>query len=99
VAEDAPPQDVLEEMQAEDPSEILGLYEPGGAGEGDDPVAFPDRVVVYRRSIEASCESTEEAAREVLLTLIHEIAHHVGFDEDAMDRWEDELYGDRDPEP
>ncbi len=101
VAEDQPAPDVLEETEAEDPTELMGLYEPGGSADhsaGPEPPAFPDRVIVYRRSIEAACDSRREAAREILLTLIHEIAHHVGFDEAAMDRWEDELAGERDGE-
>jgi predicted Zn-dependent protease with MMP-like domain len=102
VADDRPSEEVLEEMGIEDPTELLGLYEPGydrDDGFGSAPVAFPDRVIVFRRSIEAVSESREEAEREILLTLIHEIAHHVGFEEEAMDRWEAEIYGEDDAAP
>ncbi|MBI1851086.1 MAG: metallopeptidase family protein [Planctomycetes bacterium] len=101
VAEDSPADEVLEDMDVDDPTELMGLYESGSDGEEpleSDGPAFPDRVIVYRKSIEAACDSLAEAKREVLLTLIHEIAHHVGFEEDAMDRWEDEIAREREGE-
>jgi predicted Zn-dependent protease with MMP-like domain len=98
VAEDVPSDEVLDEMGCEEPEDLLGLHETGASlddvGDANAPT-LPDRVIVYRKSIEAACDSLAEAKREVMLTLIHEIAHHVGFEEDAMDRWEDEIERER----
>lgn len=92
--EDFPDDDTLAELGIEDPFELTGLYVGveqtermlGAAG------APPDRVTLYRRPIlDEWCDrgnvTLEELVRHVL---VHEVAHHMGLDDDeiaAIDDW------------
>jgi predicted Zn-dependent protease with MMP-like domain len=44
----------------------------------------PARIVLYQKNIEAVCHSDAEIRREVRLTVIHEIGHYFGMDEDQL---------------
>ena len=77
---------VVEDENADDPN-IFGLYlgipltERGGGYAG----ALPDKIAVYRRPLEA--EFADDPARlveEIRITVLHEIAHHFGIDEDRL---------------
>src|SRR3990172_4709441 len=46
--------------------------------------ALPDRVFLYQKNIEAMCESDEEIRREVRATLLHELGHFFGLNEDEL---------------
>ena len=91
---DFPPEDVLDEMGIEDPFELTGLYEGTALTHRsvlDQPVQ-PDVVWLYRRPIlEEWIERGDVALdRLVLHVLVHEIAHHLGWDDDdirAVDDW------------
>jgi len=66
--------------------EILGLYdgvaltERGDYGYGE----LPDRIVVYREPLLEMCESMEQLREEIHVTLVHEIAHYYGIDDDRL---------------
>ncbi len=76
---------VEDDPPAEDPH-LLGLYhgipltERGGYYAG----ALPDRITIYRRTILAVCQTREDVIDEVHITVVHEIAHHFGIDEDRL---------------
>lgn len=93
VALEKPDAPSLASYGLDDPAELLGQYISGAS----DELPMPDRVCVYRLGIESVSEDIEQAEEEIVLTLIHELAHHFGFEEDAMDEWENEIYGE--PEP
>ena len=90
VALESPDAASLEALDIDDPRDLLGQYL---SGESED-LPMPDRVCVYRLGIESVSDDVEHAEEEITLTLIHELAHHFGFEEDAMDEWEAEIYGD-----
>lgn len=46
--------------------------------------ALPDKITIFRGPLERECGSDHEIEREVRITVLHEIAHHFGFDEDQM---------------
>ncbi|MGY9073139.1 MAG: metallopeptidase family protein [Acidimicrobiales bacterium] len=71
----------------DDPPEpgLLGLYEGVPITErGDDLPGLPDRIFIYRRSICDMCHDAEEVAAEVRITVFHEVAHHLGLDDDRL---------------
>ncbi|OQW35242.1 MAG: hypothetical protein A4E19_16865 [Nitrospira sp. SG-bin1] len=87
VVEEEPPQDVLEELDLDKEDDLLGLYQgqpltadsffrPGG-----EP---PPQISIYRGPILRCCESPEEVVQEVRDTVVHELGHHVGLDDDDM---------------
>jgi predicted Zn-dependent protease with MMP-like domain len=45
---------------------------------------MPDRVTIYRLAVCAMCEDDEEVVEEVAVTVIHELAHHFGIDDDRL---------------
>lgn len=47
--------------------------------------AVPDRIVIYRIPLEEACSDQRELADQVRITVLHEIGHHLGLDEDRLD--------------
>ena len=45
----------------------------------------PDKIVLYQKNIEAACESEEEIREEVRLTVLHELGHYFGMDEQQLE--------------
>jgi predicted Zn-dependent protease with MMP-like domain len=76
VEDDPPPSD----------PDLLGLYDGvplTERGEGYGAV-LPDRILIFRRPILAQCETVEDVVDEVRITVVHEIAHHFGIDDDRL---------------
>ena len=77
---------VVEDENSEDPN-IFGLYlgipltERGGEYAG----ALPDKIAVYRLPLEDEFgDDPERLVEEIRITVVHEIAHHFGIDEDRL---------------
>ena len=45
---------------------------------------LPDRITIYRLPICRRCRTEDEVAREVRKTVIHEVGHHFGIDDDRL---------------
>ena len=73
------------EPPAEDPH-LLGLYDGVPLTERGSTYTFlpPDRILVYRGPLLRMCETAEELVEEVRITVVHEIAHHFGIDDDEL---------------
>ena len=70
-----------------DPHSILGLYEGiPHTDRGHYNFALPDRITLFRRPLASICDSREELEEEVRHTIIHEIAHHVGWTDEDLER-------------
>lgn len=66
--------------------ELLGLYE-GHAltNRGWDYAGvLPDRILIYRNPILRICETEADVVDEVAITVVHEIAHHFGIDDERL---------------
>ena len=76
---------LVEDRNAEDPS-ILGLYEGVALTERDSWYAgsLPDKITIYREAILDICETEEQVVDEVAITVIHEMAHHFGIDDERL---------------
>ncbi|MDR6687337.1 putative Zn-dependent protease with MMP-like domain [Arthrobacter sp. 1088] len=72
----------------EDPDTVLlGLYEGVPLTERDswwEAGSLPDRITIFRQPILDICSTREEVIDEVAVTVIHEIAHHFGIDDDRL---------------
>ena len=72
--------------EGRDPN-LFGLYtgvpltrrDAGYAG-----MVMPDRITIYRRPICSRCRSEEEVREAVRITVVHEVAHHFGIDDDRL---------------
>jgi len=83
--EDSPAREVLQDMGIERGT-LLGMYQgvpltERGWNYGN---ALPDRIVIYQRSIEQAAQSPAEIEDLVLDTVVHEIGHYFGFDDEAL---------------
>ena len=65
---------------------LLGLYEGVPLTERGSWYAgvLPDRITVYRNPILAICDTDDDVVDEVHITVVHEIAHHFGIDDDRL---------------
>ena len=45
---------------------------------------LPDHITIYRRPILAVCRSPREVVEQVRITVVHEIAHHFGIDDERL---------------
>ena len=86
VVEEEPTAEELESLGL-DPSldDLFGLYQGVPLPErGPDAPALPDRIAIYRLPILWACETRAEAVAEVRTTVIHELGHYFGLDEDEL---------------
>jgi predicted Zn-dependent protease with MMP-like domain len=86
VVEDWPTSEQMAGSGIEDGHYLLGLYEgiPLTDRYGYDMV-LPDKITLFQKPIEAICSSDEEVVAEVRTTVVHEVAHHFGIDDDSLD--------------
>ena len=77
VVEDDPP------PQAET---LLGLYEGVPLTARGDTYAgvLPDRITIFRNTLRQICDTRDDLVREVRVTVVHEIAHHFGIDDERL---------------
>ncbi len=80
---------VVEDRPEDGSLDLLGLYDglaltertQYGLGE------LPDRIIVYREPHLDQCDTEEELRDEVHTTLVHEIAHFYGIDDEQLHEW------------
>lgn len=76
---------VVEDWPAEDLGDILGIYEGVSLAERDDYFGvLPDRIVIFQGPHVALGLSDEELRAEIRKTVLHEIAHHLGIDDNRL---------------
>lgn len=79
---------LVEDEAPDDDPELLGLYEgiplvERGASYGG-PDLLPDTITIFRFPILRMCDSRDDVVQEVRITVIHEVAHHFGIDDDRL---------------
>ncbi|OSC41482.1 hypothetical protein B8W66_08910 [Mycobacterium decipiens] len=69
-------------------NDLLGLYEGVALTERDSDYAgsLPDAITIYRDALLDTCDSADEVVEQVAITVIHEIAHHFGIDDERLDQ-------------
>jgi predicted Zn-dependent protease with MMP-like domain len=78
---------IVVEDDAPEPG-LLGLYHGVPLTDRGDWYAgvLPDRISIYRREILRICDTFEDIVEEVRITVVHEIAHHFGIDDERLDQ-------------
>lgn len=68
------------------PPGLLGLYEgvPLTSRTTQYAGVLPDRITIYRHAICAICDSEDQVADEVRRTVVHEVGHHFGIDDERL---------------
>jgi predicted Zn-dependent protease with MMP-like domain len=71
---------------------LLGLYEgvPHTERTRGYNMVLPDRITIFQKPIEAMCRTDRETVAEIQRVVRHEIAHHFGLDDEALDEIEDD---------
>jgi len=89
--EDEPSQEVLDDMGIEDDG-LYGLYQgtPLTEREWNFGNVLPDRIAIYRGPIVRDARTDEETEEIVLDTVMHEIGHYFGFDDETLYAIEEE---------
>jgi predicted Zn-dependent protease with MMP-like domain len=66
--------------------ELLGLYEGTPLTERGDSYGgvLPDHIMIYMGPTLRLCESADHVVEEVAITVVHEIAHHFGIDDERL---------------
>ncbi len=81
-----PTRDELDSVGLGPRQTLLGLYvgrpltNRGWYGE-----TLPDRIMIYQQPIERLCSSEQEIVEQVRETVLHEVAHHFGIDDERLD--------------
>jgi predicted Zn-dependent protease with MMP-like domain len=66
---------------------LYGLYEgtPYGDRGPDYSMRLPDQITIFRRAIERDCRSRAEMVQCIQETVLHEIGHYFGLDDNQLD--------------
>jgi predicted Zn-dependent protease with MMP-like domain len=77
---------VLVDGHHPDDPDLLGLYEGVALTERTSSYGgvLPDRITIYQDAIMSICADADEVVREVAVTVVHEVAHHFGIDEETL---------------
>ncbi len=77
---------VLVGSRHQDEPDLLGLYEGTALTDRDSSYAgsLPDTITIYRDALLEMCETEDEVVDEVTVTVVHEIAHHFGIDDERL---------------
>ena len=78
---------LVEDDPPDGDGDMLGLYEGTPLTERDGWWAagsLPDRITIFRNPTLAACDTAEEVVDEVRVTVVHEIAHHFGIDDERL---------------
>ena len=76
---------LVEDEPPPDDPDLLGLYDGVDLTTWGDPnLELPPRIFVFRGPLTRMCEDLEELRHEVRVTVVHEVAHHFGIDDDRL---------------
>ena len=73
---------VIEDRHPDEP-DLLGLYD-GVPHTERSGMEGPDIITIYRHALCEMCEDLDDLAEEVYVTVIHEVAHAAGIDDDRL---------------
>ena len=84
--EDEPDPALLRSLDVPEDEGLYGLYTGIPLpGRPYDPTGLPDRIILYRACLEEDFPDPADLRREILITVVHEIAHHFGIGEERLE--------------
>jgi predicted Zn-dependent protease with MMP-like domain len=87
VVDDLPTMDLLYEFDPPLDPELFGLFVGTPLVERslmDTVPTHPDRIFVFRRNLQRYCDTPERLLEEIRVTLLHEVGHAMGLDDDGL---------------
>jgi predicted Zn-dependent protease with MMP-like domain len=86
VVEDYPSEELLDRLGVPEDETLFGLYEGVPLTKrGFEAPLHPDRIFIFQEPIEGACDSPADIKEQVRITLVHEVAHFFGIDDDALE--------------
>lgn len=88
LVEEEPSAELSAEFGHDPDQHLLGLYVGVPFPErtfGEEPYV-PDQIFIFRKPLEHMCQNRRELREQIRITVIHELAHYFGFDEDHLQR-------------
>jgi predicted Zn-dependent protease with MMP-like domain len=79
---------MLEELGYPPDEPLLGLYWGASLQEHtffEPPPVHPDTIYIFQEPLEEMCETIEELEREIEITVVHEVAHFLGIEEERLE--------------
>jgi len=83
-----PSRELLREMGYPPGEPLLGLYQGASLPEHSffaPPPLHPDTIFIFQESLEEMCETVADLEREIEITVVHEVAHFLGIDEERLE--------------
>ncbi len=82
-----PSPELLAEMGYPPGEPLLGLYYGSSLIERScmDPLRYPDTIFIFQEPLEDLCRTMAELEEEIEITVVHEIAHFIGMDEERLE--------------
>jgi len=78
---------LVEDEPPPDEPDLLGIYEGTPLTERDgwwDAGSLPDRITIFKGPLERMCGDRDDLLDEIAVTVVHEVAHHFGVDDDRL---------------
>ncbi len=74
------------DMGLTDDEDVFGVYEGTPLPERSvlDPPLHPDKIFIFQEPLEESCQTLEELIQEIEITVVHEVAHYLGLDDERL---------------
>ena len=87
IVEDWPSHELMDEMYGDPDTYVYGLFTgtPLPERHVDDLADLPATIHIYQGALEQDFLDSGELEQELEITLVHEIAHYLGFDEDQLE--------------
>lgn len=87
VVQDHADDEILDQAGVDDPMDLFGFYTgiPLTERTIDYGLVPPDVIYIFQKPIEAVCQNDDEVREEIRKTVLHEIAHYFGIDEDRLE--------------
>jgi len=86
VVEDWPTAEQLASVGLPEDGVLFGLYEGTPLPErGIEPPLLPDRITLFQGPLEEACDNEDELREEIRRTVLHELGHYFGLDEDRLE--------------
>jgi predicted Zn-dependent protease with MMP-like domain len=84
--QERPSAELLDDMGMLPDDLLFGLYQgvPLRERSVSDPPLYPDVIVLFQEHLEEACETLEEMEEEIEITVVHEVAHFLGMDEERL---------------
>jgi len=81
-----PSRELLKDMDTPDDEMLFGLYTgiPLPERSATEPPLHPDKILIFQEPLEEWCESLDELESEIEITVVHEVAHFLGIDDDRL---------------